>query len=160
MQDFVEQCVDTFCVLENIPKESWKNVKTPFIVGSKDLKDWEILLEKDCGNEDDSPNRNTALDVLGEEIKNNRRRITGRNQDNGENDAIIKANCGVATGSSSLSKDRNLNDAETNPSPQGEDTHVSNTDEKTRMYVLWRHWRKYRTVRNSVKMHHEMYVGS
>ena len=79
MQDFVEQCVDTFCIFGNISKDSLEMVKTPFIDESKDPKDWEIILEKDCENEDDSLNRNRELDRLGEEIKANRRLIEGKN---------------------------------------------------------------------------------
>ena len=81
MQDFVEQCVDTFCIPGNIPKESLKNVKTPFLDESKDPKDWEIILERDCENEDDSPNRNKELDKLGEEIRNNRLMIEEGNEE-------------------------------------------------------------------------------
>ena len=69
MQNFVGQCVDTFCVLGKVLHSSLKKAVTPFADESTDPKARETLLVKDCDNEDDSPHRKEALEHLGEEIR-------------------------------------------------------------------------------------------
>ena len=75
VDDFVEQCVHSFCNVANVPIVSLKRAPTPFIDDSKDPKDWNIFLPRDAECEDQSPRRQKCLEQLGDEIKCNMKSV-------------------------------------------------------------------------------------
>lgn len=81
MQDFVDQCADTFCILGHVPKENLRKARTPLTSASKDPQDWVSMVDKDCDKEDDSPHRRKELGRLVEEIKDNKSKAGEKNKE-------------------------------------------------------------------------------